>query len=152
MDGRREQLHAPADPNPVACAHALCRGPGDRAGQRSERLFRRHAAAAVAGRKPAARRLLRSPKAPSRSTEAVLQQMSGLSGAEFVFLDTNQKVLARTFALTPRKTNSGWQACPAASKREKASTAEMGAQPSVELARPRLLEPADARSWDAGRR
>ena len=29
-------------------------------------------------------------------TETVLRQMSGLSGAEFVFLDTNQKVLART--------------------------------------------------------
>ena len=34
-------------------------------------------------------------------TETVLRQMSGLSGAEFVFLDTNQKVLARTLSLTP---------------------------------------------------
>ncbi len=33
-------------------------------------------------------------------TEAVLQQMSGLSGAEFVFLDAKRKVLAGTLALT----------------------------------------------------
>jgi signal transduction histidine kinase len=33
-------------------------------------------------------------------TKEVLQQMSGLSGAEFVFLDTEQRVLARTLPLS----------------------------------------------------
>ena len=65
--GIRTQPHAPANSNPVACAHALRRGPGDRAGQRGQRLFRRHAAAAVAGRKPATRRLHAHGRAASRS-------------------------------------------------------------------------------------
>ena len=49
-------------------------------------------------------------------TETVLRQMSGLSGAEFVFLDTNQNVLAGTLPLL-RTTSGGWQAFPAASRR-----------------------------------
>ena len=55
-------------------------------------------------------------------TESVLQQMSGLSGAEFVFLDTNQKVLASTLCAVSRTTSGGWQAFPSASNPGKPNT------------------------------
>ncbi len=51
-------------------------------------------------------------------TEEVLQQMSGLSGAEFVFLDTDQRVLARTLPL---------------SANDEARLRDMAGSPSLEL-------------------
>ncbi len=66
-------------------------------------------------------------------TETVLRQMSGLSGAEFVFLDSTQEVLARTLSLSPE---DQWRLASLPSGRESGENrrGEMGTQPSLELA------------------
>src|SRR5690349_3084910 len=51
-------------------------------------------------------------------TESVLEQMRGRSGAEFIFLDSHQRVLARTLPL-----DAG----------DEIRLRSLGAQPSVEL-------------------
>ncbi len=66
-------------------------------------------------------------------TEWVLQRMSGLSGAEFVFLDTNQKVLARTLSLTSEDERR-LAGLPFGKQSGETEHRAMGAQPSLELA------------------
>jgi len=66
-------------------------------------------------------------------TEAVLRQMSGLSGAEFVFLDKNQEVLAHTLSLSPQDQQQ-LARLPDSKPSAETEPREMGAQPSLELA------------------
>ena len=65
-------------------------------------------------------------------TETVLRQMSGLSGAEFVFLDANQNVLARTLSVSAEDQRR-LASLPGDKPSEGTRRGEMGAQPSVEL-------------------
>ncbi len=65
-------------------------------------------------------------------TENVLKQMSGLSGAEFVFLDLNQKVLGRTLPLSAED-EQRLAALPVGKQSLEAEREKMGSQPSVEL-------------------
>ena len=66
-------------------------------------------------------------------TEGVLRQMSGLSGAEFVFLDTNQKVLAGTLSLSSEDQRR-LASLPGGKQSGETEHRAMGAQPSLELA------------------
>ena len=65
--------------------------------------------------------------------ETVLRPVSGLSGAEFVFLDTNQKVLARTLPLSPEDERR-LASLPFGKQSGESQQRAMGAQPSLELA------------------
>jgi signal transduction histidine kinase len=65
-------------------------------------------------------------------TETVLRQMSGLSGAEFVFLDSDHKPLASTLALS-EDDQRRLATLPAGEPGSESENREMGAQPSVEL-------------------
>ena len=71
-------------------------------------------------------------KGPFPLTETVLRQMSGLSGAEFVFLDTKQDVLAGTLALSPEDQRR-LADLPISQEPGEARHGAMGAQPGVEL-------------------
>ncbi len=64
--------------------------------------------------------------------ESVLQPVSGLSGAEFVFLDTNQKVLAHTIALSPED-QQRLASLPGGKQAGDSEQREMGTRPSLEL-------------------
>ncbi|MGA2254387.1 MAG: HAMP domain-containing sensor histidine kinase [Thermoguttaceae bacterium] len=66
-------------------------------------------------------------------TETVLGQMSRLSGAEFVFIDTNQEVLASTLSLSPEDQRR-LASLPGGKELGETQRGEMGAQPSLELA------------------
>ena len=65
--------------------------------------------------------------------EWVLLRMSGLSGAEFVFLDTKQKVLARTLSLLPED-EGRLASLPVGRQTADTEHPAMAAQPSLELA------------------
>jgi signal transduction histidine kinase len=64
--------------------------------------------------------------------EVVLKKMSGLSGAEFVFLDPDQNVLARTLALSAEDQRR-LASLPFGQQAGESQRGAMGAQPSLEL-------------------
>jgi len=66
-------------------------------------------------------------------TEAVLRQMSGLSGAEFIFVDRDQEVLAGTLSLSPQD-RERLASLPRNKEPGEAQRGSMGAQPGLELA------------------
>ena len=70
---------------------------------------------------------------PFPLTETLLRQVSGLSGAEFVFLDANQKVLARTLSLIPEDERR-LTSLPGGKQAAESEQREMGTRPSLELA------------------
>ncbi len=73
-------------------------------------------------------------KSPFRLNDTLLRQVSELSGAEFVFLDMSQKVLAHTLELTPED-GRRLASLPLDKQEGESQRRDLGAQPSLELAR-----------------
>jgi signal transduction histidine kinase len=69
---------------------------------------------------------------PFPLNNTLLRQVSDLSGAEFAFLDTNQKVLVHTLPLTPEDERR-LASLPGGKSAGESETAKIGAQPSLEL-------------------
>ena len=72
-------------------------------------------------------------KGPFRINDGLLRQVSELSGAEFVFLDAHQKVLASTLSLS-KADRQRLASLPGDSVAGDADRRPLGAQPSVDLA------------------
>ena len=88
---------------------------------------------------------------PFPLNNTLLRQVSDLSGAEFAFLDTNQKVLVHTLPLTPEDERR-LASLPGGKSAGESETAKIGAaEPGT--GRAHLLEPADGddRGARAGR-
>jgi signal transduction histidine kinase len=71
-------------------------------------------------------------KSPFPLNATLLKQVSGLSGADFAFLDTKNAVLARTLSLTPED-EQRLADLPGGKEPGESQRGEMGAQPSLEL-------------------